>query len=121
MIIMEGKGKVTNIQFTKASDLVGTRPATKTGKPYRIFYRLKSLLKGELTVVLSINGKFIDAKHHTLETDDKVEDAWFDVPEWATHIGQNAFQFRYGDRFPKGYADKSYYQESSSVFTVEVV
>ena len=117
----EGKGIVTNIQFTKASDLVGTQPAPKTRKPYRIFYRVKSLLKGELTVVFFINGKFIDAKHHTLETEGKYEDAYFDIPEWGTKEGHNSFQFRYGDKFPKGYDDKTAYQIDRTVFSVEVV
>ena len=35
VIIMEGKGKVTNIQFTKASDLVGTKPATNVVFPIK--------------------------------------------------------------------------------------
>ena len=117
----EGKGIVTNIQFTKASDLVGTKPATKVRKPIRVFYRLKSVIKGELTVVFFINGRFIDAKHHTLETEGKYEDSYFDIPDWGTIEGHNAFQFRYGDKFPRGYDDKTAYQLDRTVFPVEVV
>jgi len=120
---MEGKGKVTNIQFTKASDLVGTKPATKvsSGALCRIFYRVKCQAKGELTVVFFINGKFIEAKHHTLELEGKYEDAYMDVPGWAIRVGHNAFQFRYGDKFPNGYDDRTSYQLERTVFPVEVV
>ena len=120
---MGGKGKVTNIQFTKASDLTGSQPATKVelSRLKKIFYRLQSEDKGDITVVFSINGKLVGENHHTLETDSKFEDAYFNIAQKFIREGQNAFQFKYGNKFPRGYNDESAYYPECDVFTVEVM